>query len=638
MKILIIEDEQELLKSIASYLNGNAFICEQADNIYTAREKLKASDYDCVVLDITLPVGSGMDILRELKLEHKSCGVLIISAKGSLDDKLTGLELGADDYLTKPFHLPELAARIHAIHRRRVFGGSDLIEVDKLSLNIQDKYVRTHLGPVELTRKEFELLMYFISNKNRVVTKEAIIDHLWGAHSNMPDNYDLIYVHIRNLRKKLIDKGCPDYINAVGGIAGKPMKFLSMYNRYNVSVMVIVFALSSVVSFFLIKEVLKNEMDGSLLRVKAKIASYVNDHKRLPEVSLLNDEQIEFKKTNQESSSDVFKSVRSFVPGLGRIHFCRQLSYSIKVQNQFYVVRIVNPLEGTSHLTKLILCISLITIVLLLVTTFMINRLIISKLWQPFYQSMTALGNFKVSDTQQPDFPVTKISEFNFMIGRLRAATTDAGENYRILKEFTENAAHEIQTPLAIIQSKLDLLVQQQMQDEHLESLRSAYGAIRKLSRINQDLLLITKIENSQFKKEENTSVKDKVEEKLKEFREIWQLKNLQLETELKDAGLTISPQLLDILIYNVFGNATKHNRNGGFIRVKLNGQGLSVANSGPAKALNKERLFSRFYKENNNAESNGLGLSIIKQICEVSGIEAGYRYDENTHEFYFVF
>lgn len=218
MKVLVIEDEQELLNSISEYLCSNAFNCDKADNIYTAREKLNLYEYDCVVLDITLPVGNGMDILRELKAAHKSCGVLIISAKGSLDDKLTGLELGADDYLTKPFHLPELAARIHAINRRRVFAGNDVMLLDKLIVNIQDKYVKTEEGSIDLTKKEFELLMYFISNKGRVVTKEAIIDHLWGMHSNMSDHYDLIYVHIRNLRKKLMEKGCPDYIHAVYGI------------------------------------------------------------------------------------------------------------------------------------------------------------------------------------------------------------------------------------------------------------------------------------------------------------------------------------------------------------------------------------------------------------------------------------
>jgi len=218
MKILIVEDEPELLKSIKSYLAQNNFLCDVADNIRTARDYILSTAYDCVILDITFPVGNGFEILRKLKEVKKNCGVLIISAKNSLEDKLTGLELGADDYLTKPFHLPELAARLHAIQRRRAFGGDDLLLIGKLAVNVQDKYVKTDAGSIELTRKEFDLLLYFISNKNTVVTKQSIIDHLWGDQADMTDNYDLIYVHIKNLRKKLSDKGCHDYISAVYGM------------------------------------------------------------------------------------------------------------------------------------------------------------------------------------------------------------------------------------------------------------------------------------------------------------------------------------------------------------------------------------------------------------------------------------
>lgn len=218
MRILIVEDEPELLNSIKSYLNQNNFLCDFSSNIRDARELLINTAYDCLVLDITFPVGSGFDILKELKELKKNCGVLIISARDSLDDKLLGLELGADDYLTKPFHLPELAARLHAIHRRRAFDGNDLLIIDRLVVNIQDKYVKTDAGNIDLTRKEFDLLLYFISNKNTVVTKQSIIDHLWGDQADMTDNYDLIYVHIKNLRKKLLEKGCPDYIAAVYGM------------------------------------------------------------------------------------------------------------------------------------------------------------------------------------------------------------------------------------------------------------------------------------------------------------------------------------------------------------------------------------------------------------------------------------
>src|ERR1700743_126749 len=218
MKILIVEDEPELLKSIKSYLTQNNFLCDAANNIRDARDSILESEYNCVILYITFPVGSGFEILRQIKEIKKNCGVLIISAKDSLDDKLLGLELGADDYMTKPFHFPELAARLHAIDRRKSFDGNDLLIIDKLVVNVQDKYVKTDTGSIELTRKEFDLLLYFISNKNKVVTKQSIIDYLWGDQADMTDNYDLIYVHIKNLRMTLVDKGCPDYISAIYGI------------------------------------------------------------------------------------------------------------------------------------------------------------------------------------------------------------------------------------------------------------------------------------------------------------------------------------------------------------------------------------------------------------------------------------
>lgn len=195
--------------------------CEMAADFYSARTKLTNGNYDCIILDITLPGGSGLELLKQLKKNKQSDGVLIISAKDSLDDKLAGLDLGADDYLTKPFHLAELAARVSAIIRRRSFEGNTIIELDKLSINIFDKSARTEKGQLNLTRKEYELLLYFASNKNRVVTKESIADHLWEDHAQLADSYDFIYSHIKNLRKKLTEAGCPDYIRSVYGMGYK---------------------------------------------------------------------------------------------------------------------------------------------------------------------------------------------------------------------------------------------------------------------------------------------------------------------------------------------------------------------------------------------------------------------------------
>jgi DNA-binding response OmpR family regulator len=221
VNLLIVEDEPELSKSISSYLLQSKFNCDTAADFSTAHHKLMDAEYDCIILDISLPGGSGLQLLRRIKQENKTDGVLIISAKNSLDDKIAGLELGADDYLTKPFHLAELSARVNAIIRRRAFDGSNLILLDKLTLNILNKSVSTEKETLELTRKEYELLLYFASNKNRVVTKESIIDHLWGDHANMGDGYDFIYSHIKNLRKKLTEAGCPDYIKSVYGMGYK---------------------------------------------------------------------------------------------------------------------------------------------------------------------------------------------------------------------------------------------------------------------------------------------------------------------------------------------------------------------------------------------------------------------------------
>jgi DNA-binding response OmpR family regulator len=221
MKLLIIEDQQELSDSIRTYLTYEQFTCEVAYDYYMALEKIDLYDYACIILDINLPLGNGLTILKELRESNKADGVLIISARNSLDDKVLGLNLGADDYLTKPFHMPELAARIAAIIRRKSFDGKNKIVIDRLTLNIQDKIVRHADTDIDLTKKEYDLLVYFVANRNKVVTKEAIVEHLWGDSIDIADNYDFIYTHIKNLRKKLMQAGCPDYIRAVYGMGYK---------------------------------------------------------------------------------------------------------------------------------------------------------------------------------------------------------------------------------------------------------------------------------------------------------------------------------------------------------------------------------------------------------------------------------
>ena len=217
MKILVIEDEQELAKSIGAYLSDESYRCEYAVSFSDAIRKIETYDYDCILLDLMLPGGDGLKILEEIKSQHKQEGVIIISARNSLDDKIKGLQIGADDYLAKPFHLPELAARIHSVIRRKQFDNTNIIEQKELKIDLLGKTVTVNNQEVALTRKEFDLLLYFISNKNRVISKSALAELISGDIADMFDNYDFVYAHIKNLKKKLHDAGGGNYLKTLYG-------------------------------------------------------------------------------------------------------------------------------------------------------------------------------------------------------------------------------------------------------------------------------------------------------------------------------------------------------------------------------------------------------------------------------------
>ncbi|WP_114820193.1 response regulator transcription factor [Chryseobacterium sp. KLBC 52] len=221
MKILIIEDEAELAQSISEYLSGENYLCESARTFGEAMSKIEAFDYDCILLDIMLPDGNGLTILEALKKQQKQDGVIIISAKNALDDKIEGLKLGADDYLTKPFHLSELMARVYSIIRRKQFSSSNVVKQNELKIDLLAKTVTVNDELISLTKKEFDLLIYFIGNKNKVISKSTLAEHLSGDFADMLDNHDFVYAHVKNLKKKLYDAGCGHYLKTVYGTGYK---------------------------------------------------------------------------------------------------------------------------------------------------------------------------------------------------------------------------------------------------------------------------------------------------------------------------------------------------------------------------------------------------------------------------------
>lgn len=221
MKILIIEDESEIALSIKGYFKPNGVHCEIAPTYKEAINKIGMYDYDCILLDLMLPDGDGFDILKELKKQGKTEGVIIISAKETLDTRIEGFNLGADDYLTKPFHLSELLVRMQALIRRKNFKGSNNVIFNEIDIDILSKTVAVNNTKLDITKKEIDLLLYLIGNENKVLSKSAIAEHLSGDMADMLDNHDFVYAHIKNLKKKLSKAGSGDYIKTVYGLGYK---------------------------------------------------------------------------------------------------------------------------------------------------------------------------------------------------------------------------------------------------------------------------------------------------------------------------------------------------------------------------------------------------------------------------------
>lgn len=221
MHILVVEDESSLMESMVSYLEMEGFRCEQAENFHTALCSLDKHEYICMLIDLNLPDGDGMELVKLAKQNNSSAGIIIISARDALDDRIKGLDEGADDYLVKPFHLSELVARVHSVSRRTRTQGEEILEFGVIRVLPEERNCSVQGKTIDLTRKEFDLLLYLMANRNRVITKESIGDLLWGDYGGSYGSYDFVYTHLKNLRRKLVDAGSPDYIKNMYGVGYK---------------------------------------------------------------------------------------------------------------------------------------------------------------------------------------------------------------------------------------------------------------------------------------------------------------------------------------------------------------------------------------------------------------------------------
>lgn len=415
------------------------------------------------------------------------------------------------------------------------------------------------------------------------------------------------------------------------------MKLFTKYNRFNLTVMAMLFIASGVTYYVLISNVLIHEVDEALGKYKDQVEKYVSRHDSLPVFKNFEEVQVKYHQVDKAHKEKV-SQVQLYDPEEQKTDAFRQIVFTEKVQGKWYEIVVAKPLEGTKLLIKTVAYSTSAILLVIIAISILLNQIILRKLWRPFYATMNEMKRFKLGSKQEPVFSATDIEEFSFMNQSLSAVITAAKDDYRILKEFTENASHETQTPLAIIRSKLDLVIQEEgLSEEQSTALKSAYAAVHRLSKLNQSLLLLAKIENQQFAGTELIDMNQKIQEKLFQFNEFWAGNNIKVHCELQPAVIIANPELIDILLNNLLSNAGRHNVDGGEISIALSPGRLEIANTAKYNSLDTKKLFSRFYKEaQHSSKHNGLGLSIVKEIGDHSGISISYDFRDQYHHFIF--
>ena len=411
------------------------------------------------------------------------------------------------------------------------------------------------------------------------------------------------------------------------------MKLFTKYSRISAGFTILIFSIASMAFYYTLNYVQLQQIEADLQIEEDEIKLYVMNYDRMPPMVSVEDQLIHFTPTaeivNRHFREEVLKDQS------GRWEKFRQLIFPISIAGQQYEVAVSKSLQETDHLVRTTLWVTLATILIILIVFVLINRYVLKELWKPFYQALDAMKGFTLQKDQPLGLAPTGTDEFSLLNRSISDLTQRAKFDYLSLKTFSENASHEIQTPIAIIRSKIELLAQDEYLTERQSgTLQAIAESVHRLSTLNSSLLLLAKIENRQFQEAREIDLEEVLQQKIADFQELWEMYRISLTVSMEKAFISMNPELLDILLNNLFANATKHNRQQGMIAVELRPGLLKVSNTSNQGKLNTERLYERFYKASPSRENNGLGLSIIRTIADASGITLSYDYADNRHEF----
>jgi two-component system, OmpR family, sensor histidine kinase QseC len=412
------------------------------------------------------------------------------------------------------------------------------------------------------------------------------------------------------------------------------VKLLTKYNRINIVATIGIFITGSIAFYFVLRHILVRQLDQSLESEQQEIVQYIQQFNTLPAVIQTNDQQVYFNETHTPGQHRKFYSIYQFNPVEKHNELFRTLRFPITVNQLGYDVIVSKSQTGTEDLLRLIIMVTVGMIALILLTGFFINRTILGRIWKPFYQTIDKVKTYHLSSQQPLHLEPTSIDEFSLLNENISGMTERTQREYKSLKEFTGNAAHEMQTPLAVIRTKLDLLIQNEsLLASHAQPVQEIEQAVYKLSRLYHSLLLLTKIENQQFVINEPVQMDKVISHKLEELSEIAEAKKITIEIKLAPVAIIFHQQLAEILTGNLLNNAVRYNRENGHLSVTLNKQELIISNTSELAALDEKTIFQRFYRHpDTKQDGNGLGLSIVKQICDLAGYELTYGFLNGRH------
>ncbi len=417
------------------------------------------------------------------------------------------------------------------------------------------------------------------------------------------------------------------------------MKLSAHYNRSNIIITVSVLLAGAVIYYFAINYIIQKQLDRDLTEEMEEIVSYVASHHKFPVQPDIDEEQV----TIKETSLTNFKTVFFNVPFKKVINDDddnngRAVEMLVSVNEKNYLLTIAISRDGTEYLVQVIATITLILMAGLFLVLFLTNRYVSHDLWKPFFYLLQQLKAFSVSDHTNFSYSKTNVDEFNELEAAVLLMSSRVRKDYRTLKQFTENASHEMMTPLSVITSKLDILIQDDsLNPEHYKQLQDIYGATSRLSRLNQSLLLLVKIENNLIDEAELLELQQLVFEKKEQFQELITSKHIIVTATITQKTITASGHLLDILFNNLFSNAIRHNIDSGVINISLTDEKFLIQNTGSLYPLNEEELFERFQK-GKKSEGTGLGLALVKSICNVYNWDVSYSFISSLHTFQISF